>query len=716
MNLNDAIDIRCRGGLAATLGGPRLAVTSSNGGIYAWNGSAFDRYGYDQRIEQIGSQYGGVQNSWAILNSDGDGNSILIEVSTTGGDSPWLVQWPSVSVNEFHYPAVVNIETATFSMFNCVPVFDSIKFDSPRFSRTISDSKTIIKNGAGGLRLQSSYANPVVVNSGSLFIFGGWSGSSASVNGSALLQINVVASTSGEVNVNDSATFTIGSGTSRSVINLAANAALSIYGGGGVTFGGITGSGFISGILGLNLIQDCLFTGRINGRFILTNTDSSNTNNSPRILTLTNSLNSSSGTTTWGIGGDAANATNRGNVVLKLGASGVIPDLVALSIRGSSAATGNGSYQNIFDMNGFNEMIHSLANGGVTSGTNRGLVINNGATDSLLTVLIDTSSATFSGDIKDGATNKISLTKNGSGTQVLSGVNTYSGDTRINAGILQSANASALGSGGNITFGGGTLQYATGINTDISSRIKNSSSVILVNQGSNNVTFASSIDSSNSGGLLKIGTGSLTLSGSNAFTGGVTISSNNSGTLIINNNTALGTGTLTLAHSSAIINSTVSGISIANAVSVTANFTFTGTNNLTLTGNVVLTGTRQVAVSAGVLTMSGVISGSNITKTGAGTLTFSGSSVNTYTGATGISAGTLITTKCTGATASKLTQAVFTPTALAVTFGTAPLANETYRFFPGTTAQSYASAAITLVGAPGRTATYTSSTSTLRIV
>jgi autotransporter-associated beta strand protein len=403
-------------------------------------------------------------------------------------------------------------------------------------------------------------------------------------------------------------------------------------------------------------------------------------------------------------------------VVLKLGASGVIPDLVALSIRGSSAATGNGSYQNRVAMNGFEETIHSLANGGVTSGTNRGLVINNGATNSLLTVLIDTSSATFSGDIKDGATNKISLTKNGSGTQVLSGVNTYSGGTRINSGILQIGSASGLTASGNITFGGGTLQYATGINTDISSRIKNSSSVIAVNQGSNNVTFASSIDSSNSGGLLKIGTGSLTLSGSNAFTGGVTISSSASGTLIINNNTALGTGTLTLAHSKAIINSTVSGISIANAVSVTANFTFTGTNNLTLTGNVVLTGSRQVAVSAGVLTMSGVISGSNITKTGAGTLTFSGSSVNTYTGATSISAGTLITTKCTSATASKLTQAVFTPTALTVTFGTAPLANETYRFFPGTTTQSYASAAITLVGAPGRTATYTSSTSTLRIV
>src|SRR5207244_8518431 len=121
------------------------------------------------------------------------------------------------------------------------------------------------------------------------------------------------------------------------------------------------------------------------------------------------------------------------------------------------------------------------------------------------------------------------------------------------------------------------------------------------------------------------------------------------GTLNINNASALGTGTFTIAGgSNAIIdNTTASAITLStnNAQVWNGNFTFTGTQSLNLgTGGVTLGASRTVTVNASNLTVDGVITGSGfgLTKAGAGTLTLSG--VNTYTGATTINAGTLSVT------------------------------------------------------------------------
>jgi fibronectin-binding autotransporter adhesin len=53
------------------------------------------------------------------------------------------------------------------------------------------------------------------------------------------------------------------------------------------------------------------------------------------------------------------------------------------------------------------------------------------------------------------------VTKNGTGTLVLSGNNTYSGATTINAGTLNAANANALGSNNTVTVNDGTLLVST---------------------------------------------------------------------------------------------------------------------------------------------------------------------------------------------------------------------------------------------------------------
>jgi fibronectin-binding autotransporter adhesin len=128
-----------------------------------------------------------------------------------------------------------------------------------------------------------------------------------------------------------------------------------------------------------------------------------------------------------------------------------------------------------------------------------------------------------------------SLTKNGTGTLTLSGANTYDGTTTISAGTIQIDHANALGSGGNITFSGGELKYGTTVTTDLSSRIKNSGSAILVDTNGESVTWGTAVDSTNSGGLTKNGTGTLTLSAANTYTGSTTI---NAGTLAVSGNIA----------------------------------------------------------------------------------------------------------------------------------------------------------------------------------
>lgn len=110
------------------------------------------------------------------------------------------------------------------------------------------------------------------------------------------------------------------------------------------------------------------------------------------------------------------------------------------------------------------------------------------------------------------------LTKDGPGTLSMTGVNTYSGNTAIAAGLLTIDGAGQMGSGnyaGTIS-NAGTLTYN-------SSAAQTLSGVI-----------------SGAGAINKSGAGTLTLSGANAYTG---LTTNSAGTLKLGNAAALGAGT-----------------------------------------------------------------------------------------------------------------------------------------------------------------------------
>lgn len=221
------------------------------------------------------------------------------------------------------------------------------------------------------------------------------------------------------------------------------------------------------------------------------------------------------------------------------------------------------------------------------------------------------------------------ITKNGAGTLILAGANTYTGATTINAGTLQIGNGGATGS----------ISTSSAITVNGTLAFNRSGDIV---QGTNFSTAAIS----GTGSLIQNGSGNLTLNAANTYTGGATL---NSGTLNINNSgsggtsSAIGTGRLTI-NGGTLNNTSGSTITLStnNAQSWNGDFAFTGTNDLNLgTGAVTLNATRTITVNSGNLTVGGPISGTGygLTKNGSGTLILSGS--NSFSGNTTINAGTL---------------------------------------------------------------------------
>jgi fibronectin-binding autotransporter adhesin len=330
-----------------------------------------------------------------------------------------------------------------------------------------------------------------------------------------------------------------------------------------------------------------------------------------------------------------------------------------------------------FDFNGNSETIGGLTGTG-------GTILNNGGGASTMTVGFNNDSPTYSGTITDHSTGTgtMAVAKVGTGTEILSGSNSYSGGTTISAGTLKLGNANALGTGG-LNMNGGTLNlnlYSISV-----ANLSGNSGTILANSGAFGGTYTLTVGSDNTsttyGGIIanntdgfsetvaltKIGAGVLSLSGNNTYSGNTVIQSG--GAINIQNANALGSTTAGTTVNSGGALQIQGGITTA-AEPLTLNGTGVANDgalrnisgNNTYAGAITMGSATRINSDSGTLTLSSFSSGGNfaltiggagntlisaalpatvnsLTKDGTGVLTLSGA--NAYSGATTISAGTL---------------------------------------------------------------------------
>ncbi|HET6246658.1 MAG TPA: autotransporter-associated beta strand repeat-containing protein [Tepidisphaeraceae bacterium] len=277
-----------------------------------------------------------------------------------------------------------------------------------------------------------------------------------------------------------------------------------------------------------------------------------------------------------------------------------------------------------------------------------------------LTIGTNNLNATYSGNITGASAS--SLTKLGTGTQILSGSNAgFAGTTAINGGVLEAAQTISLSgytTPGQISVGAaGTLAVEVGPAGTPSYFQPSDITSILAN-----VTFAPGatigIDTTNAtggvftyapgiainGSLLKLGAGTLQLGGTNSYSGNTAIQN---GTLQF-----LGSGSFTgTAGALTLGSSTNSGVLILGDSSGPVNATFTSlTVSGTGTASAVVGGSSSISTltinNAAADTYSGTLGGTGtqnnlaLTKGGAGTLTLPGA--YGFVGPTTINAGVMV--------------------------------------------------------------------------
>ena len=323
--------------------------------------------------------------------------------------------------------------------------------------------------------------------------------------------------------------------------------------------------------------------------------------------------------------------------------------------------------------NTFNDMTFGV--GGFTIGAGAGSFNLANDLASTITVTNSADTATIAETIANNTPTLVSsLTKAGAGTLVLSGANTYSGQTLVTAGTLKLGNAAALGVGD----AGAETVVSAGATVDLNNQAVTNTEIFriagtgvggagaLINTAADQLNAVNRVEltaDASIGGrgrfdirpgtapkldlaghtLTKVGGNQVALVAAEVTSGNIVI---DGGILSIETTTAVaGTGTITVNNGGTLgvwgnTSPNVTRPIVGNAGGVISNLGNASSidSNITLNGPVTFTGTN-------VQTYLGVISGTGgINKTGGSTLLLSalpGGGMNTFTGATTSTGGIL---------------------------------------------------------------------------
>ena len=298
----------------------------------------------------------------------------------------------------------------------------------------------------------------------------------------------------------------------------------------------------------------------------------------------------------------------------------------------------------------------SLINGAITG--------SNGTLTSASDFLVQ------SGSISATLGGAVGLTKTTGGTVILTGSNTYTGLTSVQAGRLELNSTGSPAISGSVQINGGTMQLdqsnqiasgqGIGVNGGVLALQTYDNTVAGVTLTSGSITGSGTVTSTTtfdvqsgaisaslggSVGLTKTTGGKVVLSGSNVYTGltlvqGGILELSATGSPAISGSLGITSGTVQLDRSNQIAASQGVGLNggvlaLQNNNNTVAGLTLTSGS---ITGSGTLTSTTDFAVQSGAISAS--LSGSvGLTKTTSGTVVLSNS--NSYTGLTSVQGGIL---------------------------------------------------------------------------
>ena len=497
------------------------------------------------------------------------------------------------------------------------------------FGGLISGAGSVQQNGTGGpvLTANNTYTGLTTINAGTLQLGnGGTTGSIAgdvlnngilAFNRSDVVNFGGVISGAGSVQQNGIGT-TVLTGNNTYTGSTTINAGALQLGNGGTT-GSIAGDVLNNGILAFNRSDVLTFGGVISGAGSVQQNGTGTTvltgNNTYTGLTTINA-----GALQLGNGGTTGSIAGPGNVfnngILAFNQSGFLIFERLISGAGSVQQNGTGTTALTADNTytggtTINAGTLQLGNGG-TTGSIAGNVLNNGI------FAFNRSDVFIFGGLISGAG---SVQQNGTGTTLLTGINTYTGGTSLNGGILAINSGVNLGTGP-LSFNGGALQVLGGFTLSAAIDLAAGGGTLLADADT-------ALDGpiTGVGGLAKAGLGTLTLSGNNTYSGATTVSA----------------GTLQAGSST--------GFSPNSAFTVNGQLDLNGFSNTigSLAGNGIVTNNGGASATLAIgndntnTDFFGILQdGASVlalAKVGTGTLTLSGD--NTYGGATLVSAGTL---------------------------------------------------------------------------